>query len=108
MTARDTAPTYVAMQSAGKAHRILEGQRSSLCGRELTGDHILFDLDDVPTDQRCQRCWLPPRIRTVDDLIEDAVNRATRAYQWGCPGHAEFILTRLTMRLNRLTQETQP
>jgi len=107
--------TYAAMQGSGKAHRILEPSSASLCGIALTGDHILFDVELVPVDQRCRRCWRPsssdPRHVTesadavdyaIEFLISEHVERATDCYAHGMPGHGAYLLARLRLKLERL------
>lgn len=100
---------YAAMQGGGKAHRIVEGGRASLCGIDLSGDHILFDAELVRAEERCLRCWrATPPDTTVDEvvaaLIDTEIARAVDCYTHAMPGHGEYLLVRLGMKLARLEQ----
>lgn len=103
------APAYYAAQHKGKIHRVPDYGAvpiviRTLCGISCGRGYEIWpeQPDAASSPDACTRCYRPTPPPTLDDLIKDAVDRATRSYAWHAPGHGEFILTRLALRLQRL------
>lgn len=99
----------------GKVHRVRgdDDTATTLCGITTVGAWAFSVADQLADGEvGCLRCWRPrpdpeptefPTAESVVDLLIDTeVARAVDCYAHGMPGHGEYVLVRLGMRLARL------